>query len=38
VFIRELVFQEVDVDVSSTDLVGPLRAQSPAGGATGGRL
>jgi len=32
VFIRELVFQEVDVDMSVTDLVGPLRAQSPAGG------
>ena len=38
VFIRELVFQEVDVDVSSTDLVGPLRAQSPAGGSSGGSL
>ena len=36
VFIRELVFEEVDADVSATDLVGPLRAQSPAGGATGG--
>lgn len=31
VFIREVVFEEVDVDVSSTDLMGPLRAQSPAG-------
>ena len=38
VFIRELVFEEVDVDVSVTDLVGPLRAQVPAGGATGGSL
>ena len=38
VFIRELVFQEVDVDVSVTDLVGPLRAQSPAGGPSGGSL
>lgn len=38
VFIRELVFEEVDVDVTSTDLVGPLRAQSPAGGANGGSL
>ena len=38
VFIREVVFQEVDVDVSVTDLVGPLRAASPAGGATGGSL
>ena len=38
VFIRELVFEEVDVNVSSTDLVGPLRAQSPAGGSSGGSL
>jgi hypothetical protein len=38
VFIRELVFEEVDVDVSITDLVGPLRAVSPAGGSTGGSL
>ena len=38
VFIRELVFDEVDVDVSSTDLIGPLRAASPAGGSSGGSL
>ncbi len=38
VFIREIVFEEVDLDVSSTDLMGPLRAQSPAGGAAGGSL
>lgn len=38
VFIRELAFDEVDVDVSSTDLIGPLRAASPAGGSTGGSL
>lgn len=38
VFIRELVFEEVDVDVASTDQLGPLRAASPAGGATGGSL
>lgn len=38
VFIREVVFQEADLNVSTTDLVGPLRAQSPAGGATGGSL
>ncbi|MDP1830241.1 MAG: hypothetical protein Q8L48_43655 [Archangium sp.] len=38
VFVRELVFEEVDVNVSSTDLVGPLRAQSPAGGSSGGSL
>ena len=37
VFIREVIFQEVDVDMSVTDLVGPLRAQSPAGGSSGGR-
>lgn len=37
VFVRELVFQEVDAHVSITDLVGPLRAQSPAGGSSGGR-
>ena len=38
VFIRELVFDEVEVDVSSTDLIGPLRAASPGGGSTGGGL
>ncbi len=36
VFIREIVFEEVDVDVSTTDLMGPLRAQVPAGGSSGG--
>lgn len=36
IFIRELQFEEVDRDkVGATDLVAPLRAQSP-GGATGG--
>lgn len=38
VHIRELVFQEADQSVSITDLVGPLRAQSPAGGSNGGSL
>ena len=38
VFIREIVFEEVDVDVSTTDLMGPLRAQSPGGGSSGGSL
>jgi hypothetical protein len=39
VFIRELHFDEVDLDVASTDQLGPLRAASaPAGGSTGGSL
>jgi len=38
VFIRELAFGEVEPERPVTDLVGPLRAQSPAGGATGGSL
>lgn len=39
VFIRELSFEEVDLDVASTDQLGPLRAASaPSGGSTGGSL
>jgi hypothetical protein len=39
VFIRELNFDEVDVDVASTDQLGPLReASAPSGGSTGGSL